>query len=178
MCPIVSWMTGFRINNLPRFLSEDTNEKTHAIIADDPLNPNEPLIIPLVLKVFTSYLPCRNPRASDYEDESIPHIDMTSKAQVWEPSEISFSEKEYAMTNFRGELIRSVIIARGQSIINCLSAGEDDAVDFMDDYNFFNTIDAKVDVAMFRASKGRCGVTSDSLSQKWFILSKEARRTV
>ena len=64
------------------FLVEDPDEKTHTIIANDPLNPNEPLVILLALKEVTNYLPSRNPRASEYEYESIPHIDTTSKAPV------------------------------------------------------------------------------------------------
>ena len=83
-------MSGVRINDLPKFLAEDTDEKTHAIIVDDPLNTNEPLIIPLVLKGVTSYFMYRNPIASEYEDESIPYIDMTSKVPVWEPLETGF----------------------------------------------------------------------------------------
>ena len=35
------------INELPKFLAEDPDEKTHAIIVNDPLNPNEPVVIPL-----------------------------------------------------------------------------------------------------------------------------------
>ena len=38
------------INELPNFLAEDPYEKTNLIIVNDPLNPNEPLIIPLMLK--------------------------------------------------------------------------------------------------------------------------------
>ena len=49
MCPIQICMLGVKINELPKFLEEDTDEKTHAIIFSDPLNPNQPLIIPLVL---------------------------------------------------------------------------------------------------------------------------------
>ena len=45
-----SRMEGVRINELPKFLAEDPDEKTHEIIAYYPLNPNEPLVIPLVLK--------------------------------------------------------------------------------------------------------------------------------
>ena len=61
---------------------EDIDEKTHTIIVDDPLNPNAPLVIPLVLKRVTSYLPSRKPRASEYENFSIINIDMTGKATV------------------------------------------------------------------------------------------------
>ena len=83
MCPMQSWMEGARINELPKFSAEYMYEKTHAIIADDPLNPNEPLIIPFALKGFASYFLSRKPKVSEYEDESIPHIDMTSEAPVW-----------------------------------------------------------------------------------------------
>ena len=83
MCTMQSRISGFRINELPIFLAGDPDYKTHAIIVNDPLNPNEPLIIPLVFKGFTSYFPYRNPIASEYEDESIPHIYITSKAPVW-----------------------------------------------------------------------------------------------
>ena len=58
------------------------------------MNPNEPMVIPLALKGFTIYLPSRTPKASEYEDELIPHIDMTSEAPVWEPSENFFHNKK------------------------------------------------------------------------------------
>ena len=44
-----------RINEIPKFLADDRDENTHAIIVDDQLNPNKPLIIPLGLKGVTSY---------------------------------------------------------------------------------------------------------------------------
>ena len=94
-----SQMTVVRINEFSKFLAEGPDEKTHAIIVDDPLNPNKPLIILLVLK--GGYLLYSNPRTSEYEDKSIPHIYMTSEAPVWEPSEEGFVEQEEAMTELR-----------------------------------------------------------------------------
>ena len=82
MCLIQIQITGVKINELPKFLVEDIDEKTHSIIVDDPLNPNAPLVIPLVLKRVTSYLPSRKPRSSEYEDFSIININMTSEATV------------------------------------------------------------------------------------------------
>ena len=86
-------MERVRINELRKFLAEDPDEKT------------------------TSYLSSRKTRESEYEDESIPHIDMTSEAPMWEPSETSFTEQGDKMTNFRGEVISSETIERGQRII-------------------------------------------------------------
>ena len=104
------------------------------------LNPNEPLVIPLSLKGVMSYLLSRNPKSSEYEDESISHIDITNKAPVWEPYETSFSEQEDTMTDFRGKVIRSETIEIGRHIINYLSAREDHAVDFTDDGNFIRRL--------------------------------------
>ena len=123
-------MAWVNINELPKYLAENPDKKTHAIIFSDLLNPNQPLTIPLLLKGVRSYFPSRKPRASEYEDESIPHIDMTTEAPVLEPSETSFAEQEDAITDFRREFICSDTIARGRRIINSLSTGEEDAVDF------------------------------------------------
>ena len=57
-------MSGVIINELPNFLAEDPDEKTHSIMVDDPLNPNEPLVTPLALRGFTSYLSSRKPSLS------------------------------------------------------------------------------------------------------------------
>ena len=136
------------------------------------------MIILLLLKGVTKYLPSRKPRTSEHEHESIHHVDMTSEAPVWEPSENSFTKQEYIMTDFRGEVISNETIARGQRIIIYLSTGEEDAVDFTDDDILFNAFNAKFNVDMVRTSKGRHGVTSNSLSQKWLISPESARRTV
>ena len=45
-----SRMEEVRMNRLPKFLAEDMYEKTHAIIVNDPLNPNEPMMMPLTFK--------------------------------------------------------------------------------------------------------------------------------
>ena len=76
------WMEGARINDLPKFLAEDPDENTRVIISNDPLNPNQPLIILLMLKGVTSYFPSRRPRESEYEDDLIPPVYMTSEAPV------------------------------------------------------------------------------------------------
>ena len=68
MCPMQSRMKGVRINEIPKFLGEYLDDKTHTIIVNDMLNPNEPLIILLALKGVTSYFPSRKPKSSEYED--------------------------------------------------------------------------------------------------------------
>ena len=96
MCQMHSRMARLKIKELPILLAEDPVEKTRTIIVNDPLNLNQPLIIPLMLKGATSYFPSRRPKSSEYKDESIPRIYMTSEAPVWEPSDVSFAEQEYS----------------------------------------------------------------------------------
>ena len=178
MCSMQSRISGVIINELPKFFAEDPDEKIHAIIVDDPPNQNEPLIVLLAFKGVPSYFSSRDPIASEYKDESIPRIDMTSEALVWEPSDTSFSKKEGAMNDFRVEVNSSETIARGQQIINSLSTSEDDAVNFTDDENFYNALNTKINVARVGASKGIHGVTLDSLSQKWLVSPEAERRTL
>ena len=94
---IQSRMEGLNINNPPKFLADNTYENTHAIIVNESLNPNQPLIILVMLKGVTIYLPYISTIESDYEDESILNIDMTSESLVWEPSEVSFADQEDVM---------------------------------------------------------------------------------
>ena len=75
-------MSGVRINELPKFLAKDPNENKHAIIFNEPLKLNQPLIIMLVLNGVTRYFPSRKTISSEYEDELIPYIDMTSEVTV------------------------------------------------------------------------------------------------
>ena len=64
MCPMQIWMAVVRTNELTIVLAEDTDKNTHATIVNDPMNPNQPLIILLVLKGLTIYSPSRTPRES------------------------------------------------------------------------------------------------------------------
>ena len=171
-------MAGVNINELPKYLAENPDKKTHAIIFSDLLNPNQPLTIPLLLKGVRSYFPSRKPRASEYEYESISHINITSEAPVWEPSEAILSEQEDVMTDFRGQVIIHETISRGQRIINSLSSSDEDAVYFTNDNNFFSALIDKVNVARLGLPKLKHGITSQPLSHKLLISPEAAKRTV
>ena len=71
---------------------------------------------------------------------------MSIKAPVWETSNIGFEEQKDAIDDFRGEVISSETIAKGRRIMNYLSTSEDDAVDFTDDENLYNALNATVNV--------------------------------
>ena len=59
-------MVGLSINELETFLENAPNEKTHEIIVNEHLDPNQHLIIHLMIKEVTIYFPHRKSRASEY----------------------------------------------------------------------------------------------------------------
>ena len=105
-------------------------------------------------------------------------MDMTSESPVWEPSGVRFVEQEDVMTDSGGEVISNKTISRGRSIINSLSTSEEDEVDFTDNENFFDTLNAKVNVARVVVSEGKHGVIYESLSQKLLISTEASKRAV
>ena len=181
MCPMQSRVVGVKINELPKFLADKPDNETHAVVMNDPLDPQEPLIIPLQLKGVTSYFPIRKPTVGEFEDPDLPHISMTATGPNWEPSEASYADQEAAMTDFGGNIITRETMARGRRIINSVSAttcADIDAIDFTDDDNFADALQANVHVSRVGTSKKRHAVDSEMLAKRWNIDPKTAARTV
>ena len=49
-CPMQIRIQGVKINEIPEFLCTEPDDEAHAIVAEDPLDSNEKLTIPLSLK--------------------------------------------------------------------------------------------------------------------------------
>ena len=149
---------------------------------NDPLDPQDPLIIPLQLKGVTSYFPVRKPSIGEFEDPEIPHINITASAPPWEPSQSSYAEQEAAMTDFGGNVVERETMARGRRIINSVSVttcADIDAIDFTDDDNFAEALQSKVKVvARVGTSRSRHAVDSELLARRWMISPEAAARTV
>ena len=50
---------------------------------------------------------------NEWENDEIPHIEMTSELPDWEPSVTDFAKKEAGMIDFRGQVISHETIERG-----------------------------------------------------------------
>jgi hypothetical protein len=103
-----------------------------------PFNDDSPLFIPLALSGVTSYFPVRKPTIEEWEDDAAhPHIDLMAEESIWDPQSPYFAEMEDQMVGFKGRVVCGTPTARGQMVINSLSASSQvDAVDVMDDENF------------------------------------------
>ena len=181
MCPMQSRVAGVKINELPKFLADKPDDETHAIVVGNPLDTDESLIIPLMIKGVTSYFPTRKPSMREYEDDNIQNIAMTSELPDWEPSEADFAEQEAGMTDFRGQVLDRETIERGRSVISSVSTGSDIngndiiSLDFTADNNFGNALADTIKVSRVGVSKGKVGVTAQRLSKNWNISPEAAK---
>ena len=57
---------------------------------------------------MTAYFPVRKPSTQDqeFEDASIPHIEMTERDIPWDPESTHLEESEAAMVDFRGDIVK------------------------------------------------------------------------
>ena len=54
------------INELPKFLMKNPDERTHAVVVDDPISRE--------VKGATSFFPTRKPTLQEYEEDNILKI--------------------------------------------------------------------------------------------------------
>ena len=180
---------GTKINNLLKCLGTEPDDETHAIVAEDPSDSDEKLIITLSLKGVMSYFPVQKPSTEYYEYEYIPHIIIPGKEPVWEPSEDSFEFQEEAMTDLRGLVVYQEEMTRGQRITNSVSTTSKylNVIDFKDDDNFYEALVStvkvsrkvsRVGVSRVVFSKGKKGIIHQTLSKNWMVSPETALRTV
>ena len=86
LCHMKCRMNGVEINETPKFLLNNPNESSHAIVVEDT-EGSTLLVIPLLINGFTSYFTCRNPARSEYEDGDLPRIDLSAEIPDWYSSD-------------------------------------------------------------------------------------------
>ena len=89
-----------KINETPRFLTDEPNELTHSIVIPTA-DSEEPFVIPLSLKGVSSSFPTRKPPLEEYE--TLPHFTLTSDEPEYDPHDSSFAEQEGALTRYVSE---------------------------------------------------------------------------
>ena len=178
LCPMQMRMQGIGIDETPKFLAKDPTDETFAVTV--PLeNDDESLIIPLGLRGVTAYFPVSKPSVAEYEDESIPKIDMTEQDLPWEPHSSHFMESEAAMTDFRGRVTKIDAPARGRDrVINAIETTHRvDEGSPTSDYQFMSVLKNNVHVSSVDSRK-QGAVNPDDLVKRWKISPRSARQTV
>jgi hypothetical protein len=73
-------INGVEINEVPRFLTHDPTTSTHSIRIADPTDAVHPYTIPLQLEGVVSYFEYALPTSAEFEDPSIPHLELTAES--------------------------------------------------------------------------------------------------
>jgi len=95
--PFMMRLAGLKIDECPKFLSDKPDETNHSIYS-----PGLDFRIPLHLDGIISFIPTRRP--SKIELQELESIELTPNMPVWDPHDSSYSQQEYSMLNYRGEV--------------------------------------------------------------------------
>ena len=100
--PFMIRLAGIHVDECPKFLSPNPTLNTHAITWFDKDNTTVNLRINLQLQGIISYFPTRIP----HEDEldNCNRFNLTPDSPEWDPHSERYSNQEYSMLNFRGEI--------------------------------------------------------------------------
>jgi hypothetical protein len=84
-------MNGVAIHEVPKFLMMNPTTSTHSILVADPTDAAHPYTILLQLEGVVSYFEYALPTSAKYEDEDIPHLELTAAAPAWDPYDKYFA---------------------------------------------------------------------------------------
>jgi hypothetical protein len=99
LCPMQMRMNDVRVNEVPKFLTSNPTDETHAIVLGGN-GDSEEYIIPLSLHGVTSYFPSRIPTSD--EVESCRRYELTYESPEWDPQDNCFKEQEEEMVDSTG----------------------------------------------------------------------------
>jgi len=85
LCPMQCRINGVEINEVPRFLTSNPTTSSHSIVIADPTDDAHHYTIPLQLEGVVSYFEYTLPTSAEFEDENIPHLELTAEGPAWEP---------------------------------------------------------------------------------------------
>jgi hypothetical protein len=81
------------MNDVPKFLTDKPNETTHTVtVRGQSADPDDRIVIPLMIHGVTSSFPTRKPSAQEYE--SCRPYDLTFESPDYDPHDITYSSQE------------------------------------------------------------------------------------
>ena len=98
-------INGVEINEVPKFLMANPTTSSHSITIADPTDAVHPYTIPLQLEGVVSYFEYSLPTSAEFEDNDIPHLELTAATLAWDPFDKDFASLEESHLDFRGHLI-------------------------------------------------------------------------
>ena len=181
------------IDNMPNFLARNPTDHTHALTLEDRDHPAQTVIVPLALQGVTLLLNVRAPTLDEWNSDAFWPLHPTSESLTWDPSTTLYNDQEAAMTNYSGNIVRSVAVRGHVSnlVINSLSSLTTDFADVTYDDNFYRVLSS----SMVQISSTESSLNESSLSRhirlckiapidpqtlatQWIISTDHEKRTV
>jgi hypothetical protein len=69
LCPVQCRVNDVTINDLPKFLAANPTDQTHALTINDPVNPLQPVTLPLTLRGVTLLLNVRTVTIDEFNSQ-------------------------------------------------------------------------------------------------------------
>ncbi|KAL7475689.1 hypothetical protein ACHAW6_001600 [Cyclotella cf. meneghiniana] len=93
-CPMQCRIDGVKINEMPRFLTSHFTTSSHSIMIANSMDDAHQFTIPIQLEGVVSYFEYTLPTSAVYQDEDIPHLELTTESPAWEPYNDDFALQE------------------------------------------------------------------------------------
>jgi len=99
--PIMMRLAGLQVNECPKFLSNEPSIEDHSLYF-----PESDLRIPFQLEGIISYIPTRLPSSEELINNEGSYLLLTPNMQNWDPHTKIYSEQEYNMVDYNGNIKR------------------------------------------------------------------------
>jgi hypothetical protein len=132
LCPMQCQVNDVIVNDMPKFLTSDPTDHTHALYIKDPDHPAQTVILPLALQDVTLLLNVRAPTLDEWNSEAFKWLHLTSDSLTWDPTTTLYEEQDAAMIDYSGHVVMTTRSLRGHVnhlVINLLSSLTTDQAD-------------------------------------------------
>ena len=107
LCPMQCHMNDVTVNDVPKFLTDDPTENTHAIIVQsDDAYDSAQTVLPLKLGRVISFLNVSKPSPDEWTTAECTRLVLTNEHLTWDPNDPSFADQENAQTDSFGDVRR------------------------------------------------------------------------
>jgi len=150
LCPMQCRVNDVTVDETPKFLARDPTETTHALTLTDPDDPLQTVTLPLRLRGVISFLNVRTPTVEQFNDQTIPRLELTSQTLTWDPQTTAYADQEAAMMDFTGAIVtRTRVRDQFPTIIRAMASSRShtDLIDLTHDDYFAAALLARVVVS-------------------------------
>ena len=169
------------VNETPKFLVSSPTDHTHALTLNDPVHPSQTITLPLELRGVISFLNVRTVTADQFNDqETYPHISLTSDTLTWDPSTTLYRDQELAMTDLHGDVVTYADVRgpRPSSLVINSITHDDNFHHALSSNVAISSVDTGMSLTGNVRARKAPGVDSVTLSKRWCISPAKAQRTL